>query len=343
METIKYIAGDSSSRIIIGEDWKKTKDRIDTEKSFIITDTNIKKIYGADFPPCPVISISPGEDLKSMATVEKLIEHLLSMGADRSSFLLGIGGGVICDITGFVASVYMRGIAFGFVSTSLLSQVDASIGGKNGVNVDRVKNIAGCFNHPSFVVCDPSMLNTLTEEEYLSGLGELIKHALIKDIDLLGSIEDNLEAIKRRDNLIMEKLIAESIRIKVSVISQDEKEKGERRLLNFGHTIGHAIESSTGLKHGISVAHGMNLAAEISHEEGMLDKGEIQRSRDILLGLGLLPEFTILKGKLAEYIYKDKKKEGDVLFFVKLEGIGNGKVKKIPVESLLRILADKGY
>ena len=157
----------------------------------IITDKNLKAHYGRVFPEAPVISIGTGEAVKTLTTVEFILKQLMELGCDRSVFILGIGGGIVCDIAGFVASIFMRGVDFGFVSTSLLSQVDASVGGKNGVNVSAFKNMAGVFNQPRFVVCDPTMLHTLPSSEVSNGLAEIVKHALIADAGMLTYIEKN--------------------------------------------------------------------------------------------------------------------------------------------------------
>lgn len=183
VKTIDY----QKSNIIFGASFSSFQDFIPKKKqnrTIIITDNNLNRIYGESFNSLPIIEIPAGEESKSMNTIMNIVEQLLDLGADRHSFLLGIGGGVICDITGFVASVFMRGISFAYVSTSLLSQVDASIGGKTGINFNTYKNIIGTFNHPEFVICDLKILSTLPDSEYVNGLGEVIKHALIADNDM---------------------------------------------------------------------------------------------------------------------------------------------------------------
>jgi len=199
MSKLIYNTGNGPSEIYFNLSLEQLKEKIKPEETVIITDKNVHKLYGERFPECPVIVLPSGEKEKSFSTIESIIERLLQLEVDRSHFLLGIGGGVVCDITGFVASIYMRGIQFGFVSTSLLSQIDASTGGKNGVNIGGFKNVAGCFNQPSFVVCDPKLLITLPHEEYLSGLGELVKYALIKDKQLFELLENNIGLINNRD------------------------------------------------------------------------------------------------------------------------------------------------
>jgi len=341
MEKLVYCTENSETELFIGKPWYEIGDHIDILNTIIITDSNIHSIYGDNFPSCPVITIDPGEQTKSITTVESIVEQLLEKGCDRTSFLLGIGGGVICDITGFVASIYMRGVNFGFISTTLLSQVDASTGGKNGVNSGVNKNIIGCINQPSFVICDPEMLKSLPEEEYISGLGELVKHAFIRDAGLLGFIEENIESILNRDHNLLTTLISASVKIKIDIVTSDEKERGIRRLLNFGHTIGHAVEIELGMKHGFAVAYGMLMAAQISVEMGLLDRNELGRVETVLNKLKLLTDMPQEFPDVTEAILKDKKVEKDKIFFVLLEGIGNGVIREIRTDDLVGIIKNK--
>ncbi|HCC71486.1 MAG TPA: 3-dehydroquinate synthase [Bacteroidales bacterium] len=326
------------THVYMGDAWDLTKKLLSGKDVIIISDINVNKLYGYSFPDYPVITIGTGEAVKELDTVKTIIKHLIAIGADRSSFLLGIGGGVVCDITGFVASVFMRGIDFGFISTTLLSQVDASIGGKNGVNVNGIKNIIGCIKQPSFVICDSGLLNTLPDEEYISGLGELVKHALIKDKELFRVIEDNISPVLKRMPDLLEELISKSIVIKIAVVERDEMELGERKLLNFGHTLGHAIESTTGLSHGISIASGMMAAVEISYNEGLINKKDVERIRSLFTNLGLLPEIKIRWPAIRDKIFSDKKRRGNNISFILLEKIGHGIQKEYLLEDILKKL-----
>ena len=184
METflIKGITGNSN--IYIGESLQNVEEYLPKGKTIIITDENVKNHYLSDFPDCPVITISTGESIKTLATVESIYRQLINLDVDRQTFILAIGGGIVCDIAGFVASTFQRGLRFGFVSTSLLSQVDASVGGKNGVNFDSYKNMVGVFMQPEFVICDIKLLNTLPKEEVANGFAEIVKHALIEDYSM---------------------------------------------------------------------------------------------------------------------------------------------------------------
>jgi len=338
MKMFTYNTGNGSSEVYINYPLDKVAEKIKLEETVVITDNNLHEIYGERFPECPIIVLPASEKTKSFSTIEFIMERLLQLEVDRSHFLLGIGGGVVCDITGFVASIYMRGINFGFVSTSLLSQVDASTGGKNGVNIGGFKNIAGCFTQPKFVLCDPKLLKTLPEEEYLSGLGELVKYGLIKDKELFELLENNTDLVLSRNVDFLNSIIGKSVKIKIAVVEKDEKEIGERRLLNFGHTVGHAIELHTGMKHGIAISHGMQIASGLSVEEGLLSVSENKRVKHLLEKLGLLQAKIHINESIIELIKRDKKREKQMMNFVFLNGIGNGIVKAVSMEYLVKKL-----
>jgi 3-dehydroquinate synthase len=228
-------------------------------------------------------------------------------GADRSGFILGVGGGVVCDISGFLASVYMRGIPFGFVSTSLLSQVDASTGGKNAVNLGEIKNVIGNFRQPEFVICDTTMLRTLPEDEYISGLSELIKTGIIGDESIIETLENDYAGILKRDRELLSGLVTRSVRYKAEVVSEDEKETGLRRVLNFGHTFGHAIELHEGVKHGIAVAAGMELTTLFSLSLGYISKMDSDRIINLLRKYKLTCDYKIPYGTVERLLSHDKK------------------------------------
>jgi len=328
----------SKSEIYVGLKWTEFSRFIPVSDVVIITDDNIRNIYGNRFPSLPVLSIKPGEESKNLSVISGLAGKLLDYGIDRSGFIVGIGGGVVCDITGFLASVYMRGVRFGFVSTSLLSQVDASVGGKNAVNLGNVKNVLGCFRQPEFVICDPGMLNTLPEEEYLSGLAELIKMGLILDQNLFSLAEQNTERLLKRDIELLEYMISVSVELKASVVREDEKEiTGKRMILNFGHTFGHVIETVAGLKHGFAVAAGMVVAMNISVHANLLEPDMRDRIINLLRKLKLLREYHIPDKFFEEMLLKDKKKQGDNINFVLLESPGKAVVRKINFRELMKL------
>lgn len=335
LEKITVNIPGSVSEIFVGGKWETVGKLLPPSGVLIITDQNVHSIYGNKFPGFPVLIVQPGEQSKKLEVIGKLAEKLLEAGIDRTGFLLGIGGGVVCDITGFLASVYMRGIRFGYVSTTLLSQVDASTGGKNGVNLGDSKNILGCFRQPEFVICDPAMLYTLSDEEYFSGLAELIKTGIIGSGMLFEKIEKNHEAIIRRDAEILSSLVSMAVNFKASVVTADERESGLRRILNFGHTFGHAIELSSSLAHGYAVASGMELAAGFSCMKGMISVPEQERITGMLKSFNLLKNNYIPGDQVGRLLLHDKKKEGGDIYFVFTQGIGKAVVEKIPLREVV--------
>jgi 3-dehydroquinate synthase len=335
LENILLTASDSVSGIVVGGRWEAVVKLLPENGVVIITDENVNNIYGKLFPAFPVLKIKPGEDSKQLKVIEKLAKKLLDNRIDRSGFILAIGGGVVSDIAGFLASVYMRGIRCGYVSTTLLSQVDASTGGKNGVNLDGIKNVIGNFRQPEFVICDTTMLRTLPEEEYLSGLAELIKTGLIGDPVIIDILENNYTGVVKRERNLLSDLVARSVKYKASVVSRDEKEGGLRRILNFGHTFGHAIELHESVKHGFAVAAGMELTAVFSYKKGFISSKECNRIIDLLNKYNLRRRYTIPADKIKELILHDKKKSGTDIYFVFVEGIGKASVKKLPVREVI--------
>ena len=334
MKTLHIQGKWGDSAIHVGERLANVGAYLPNQPLVVITDENIKALYGHAFPKGPVITIGTGEQIKTLATVEDILHRLVDLGCDRSSFILGIGGGIVCDITGFAASIFLRGVNFGFVSTSLLSQVDASLGGKNGVNLSAFKNMVGVFNQPCFVICDLEMLKTLPRDEISNGLAEIVKHALIADADMLDFIEKNQEKALKLDSRTILHLVSESVAIKSRVVQQDEHETGERRKLNFGHTIGHAIEKIAPCEHGRAVSRGMAAAAVFSREKGLLAPQEVDRIFALLQGLGLPTDQNYNAAEIMDAAGRDKKKHGDFVHYVFLEAIGRARVEKITFDSL---------
>lgn len=335
MEKIEINTPGNRSEILVGEKWQSVSKLIPGKGTVIITDDNVKKLYGNSFPEVPVFSLSPGERSKKLEVIEDMAGKLLDAGIDRSGFILAIGGGVVCDFAGFLASVYMRGIRCGYVSSTLLSQVDASSGGKNGVNLGNTKNMIGTFRQPEFVICDTVMLQTLPDEEYLSGLAEMIKTAVIGDKELFELIETRPDEILSRNPDLLAILVAKSLRFKGSVVSEDEKEKGLRRILNFGHTYGHAIELQRALKHGFAVAAGMEIATDFSLDRGYINRNERDRIIKLLDRFKLIDKTDLSDDQMEKILVHDKKKSGSDIYFIFTEGIGKAKVEKIPVQEVL--------
>jgi len=322
------------SVIAVGESLENLEKYVHGTKPVIITDENLESHYKKQFPPWDTITIGTGEKIKTLGTMEYIYEQLVEREIDRSCFLVGIGGGIVCDIAGFAASTYMRGVNFGFVSTSLLSQVDASVGGKNGVNFHGYKNMIGTFNQPGFVICDTTMLKTLPQKELLGGFAEVVKHAAIGSKELFGFLETNYDKALGMDTGILEALVYESVKIKAEVVRKDEKEKGERRKLNFGHTLGHAIEKTMGISHGEAVSIGMVFAANLSVKRKMFSQAEAERIRSLLERIGLPVKISFEKEKILDAMRKDKKREGAGIHFVLLRAMGETMIEEIPIDEL---------
>ena len=228
----------------------------------VVSDSTIDRLYHSVLAQYDTVLIGLGESVKTMQTVEMIYRRFIELGVDRSTFVLAVGGGIVTDVAGFAASTYMRGVKFGFVSTTLLGQVDASVGGKNGVNVDGYKNMAGTFTQPQFVICDPALLRTLPEREFRAGLAEVVKAAIIADADLFGRIERTTFEALRTDTDLLSDAVSAAIRVKADIVERDERESGDRRKLNLGHTLAHAIEkASNRMNHGEAVAVGTVLIA----------------------------------------------------------------------------------
>jgi len=335
LEKIEIITPGYRSEILVGEKWESVSALIPDKGTVIITDDNVKQLYGSRFPKIPVFSLTPGERSKRLEVIENMAGKLLDAGIDRTGFILAIGGGVVCDFAGFLASIYMRGIRCGFVSSTLLSQVDASTGGKNGVNLGDTKNMIGTIRQPEFVICDPAMLKTLSEEEYLSGLAEMIKTAVIGDIELFELIESCSDDILSRNSDLLTMLVAKSVRFKGSVVSEDENETGLRRILNFGHTYGHAIELQKAVKHGFAVAAGMEIATDFSFEKGYTSRDERKRIINLLNRFKLTGNLELTDAQMENLVLHDKKKTGQQIYFVFTRGIGKAIIEKVPVGDVL--------
>ena len=338
LKTIEIHGKAGHSTIYVGERLKNLSAYLPETKVVIITDENVAGYYQHDFPETPVIKIKTGESIKTLETAADIYQQLISLEADRSVFLVGIGGGIVCDITGFVASTYLRGVAFGYVPTTLLAQVDASVGGKTGVNFMGYKNMVGVFSQPAFVICDPSVLRTLPRRELASGFAEIVKHAAIADESYFSYLEKNTVNALSLDLEVLQQIIHDSVKIKADIVNRDETEKGERRKLNFGHTLGHAVEKTTGLPHGEAVSIGMMIAAGLSASKGMLSEKEFERIGSLLSGLNLPVKSDTDIDRIVDAMARDKKREGDGIHFVLLLKIGEAVVEKIMIADLVRVL-----
>lgn len=340
MHSIQIKTETAKSNVIIGDRIANLAKYLPEQKIVVVTDANIRKHYGEYLKSFPVIEIGLGEKNKTLDTLNVIFKGLIDHEADRSTFLLGIGGGIVCDIAGFAASIYMRGIPFGFVSTTLLSQVDASVGGKNGVNFEGYKNMVGVFNQPRFVLCDPEMLKTLPRNEFVSGFAEIVKAGAIKSLPLFEYLEKNASKALALDHEVLTHIIYQSVRIKADVVIADEKEKGERRKLNFGHTFAHSFEKHIGMLHGEAVSIGMALAARLSVRLGLLPQTDANRLIALLQALKLPVDAKLEAVKLFEGMKKDKKREGNFIHMILLNEIGNAVVRPVELNELEGLVHD---
>ena len=330
--------GNAQSQVVIGESYLNLPKYLPAGRQVIVVaDANILKYYGDFFRAWPVIEIGMGEKSKTLDTLTHIYHQLLEYNADRNSFVVAVGGGIVCDVTGFAASTYMRGIPFGFVSTTLLSQVDASVGGKNGVNFGGYKNMIGTFNQPQFVLCDISMLQTLPDREFISGFAEIVKAAAIRNAGLFGYLEQNAGKAVARDPETLRHLVVESVIIKADVVEHDEREQGERRILNFGHTFGHAVEMLTGISHGEAVSVGMMIAARWSVGECGFPQSQSDRLERLLLQFGLPVTTDAHPEDILNALLKDKKRESNDIHLALLSEIGKTVIRKTPIEKMIHL------
>src|SRR6266403_1314104 len=286
-----------------------------------------------------LLEMPDGERSKRLATLEKLAEKLIKQGADRGITLIALGGGVVGDITGFLASVYMRGVDVIQIPTTVLAQVDAAIGGKTGVNLQSGKNLLGTFHQPRVVLIDPNVLRTLPSREYRAGLYEALKCGIIGNAGLFRLFEDRRREILDRDPSVVEKVIAESVRLKARVVSADEREGGLRQVLNLGHTIGHALEAETRytqLLHGEAVAWGMIAATRIALSAGMLYRATAERITSATVSLGKLPRVKFQVAGVLKRLQTDKKTRQGVVHLVLPTQIGKVEIVNDVQTSVVR-------
>ncbi len=318
-------------------DFSYAENLVVKENAVIITDENIAALYAEKFAGWKTIVLKAGEEHKQQSTVDYVIDELIKLQADRGTIVVGVGGGVVTDIAGYAASIYMRGVKCALVPTSILAMVDACIGGKNGVDVGMYKNLVGTIRHAEFLLYDYSFLKTLPTAEWVNGFAEIIKHACIKDENLFKLLENNsLEDFQNSSEEIA-KLIKKNVQIKYNIVSNDEFETGERKLLNFGHTLGHAIENIYKLPHGNTVSIGMAAACKISEEINNFSSEESKRIINLLRKYDLPVDLKFDKERVWDVLLMDKKKSGDAMNFILLDKIGEGIVKRIPLLELKKL------
>jgi 3-dehydroquinate synthase len=338
MESIKVALPGHEHRILVAPGLLQVLPRELSERGllrslFVVTSPRILKLFHKafiatwpdDIPHPNFLTVPEGEGSKNLEMAARLYTRLIQQGADRSAVVLALGGGVIGDLAGFVASTYLRGVRFVQVPTTLLAQIDSSIGGKVGINHRLGKNLIGAFHQPSLILIDPQLLLTLPEREWRSGLFEAVKYGIISSSKLFAFMESELEAIRRRDMASITRLIVECAAIKARVVVRDEKESDLRMILNFGHTVGHALEAVCGygtLRHGEAVGWGMLFAIEYSEHNGLLAPKAAGQMRNLVHAMGL-PRLPHLKTEsILAAIGQDKKRKGQVLRLVLPTRIG---------------------
>lgn len=323
MREVKVRLGSNSYHICIGSGLlmsaaHRLKESGFAGKLVVITNPIVKRLYGNALKrslagegfKVAVLSVTDGEEQKSLEVAARLYNELTDLYAERATPILALGGGVIGDLVGFVAATYMRGVPLIQIPTTLLAQVDSSIGGKVAVNHGRLKNKIGVFYQPRLVISDISTLKTLPAREFISGLAEVIKYGVIRDKEFFAYLEENLDRIKSLDEEVLEEVVYRSARIKAEIVEKDEQDLGLRNLLNYGHTVGHALESVSDFKleHGEAVALGMVAAARISNKLGLLDKSELIRLESVIERAGFPTELPNLDvARITQAIKHDKK------------------------------------
>ncbi len=343
-------------RGLLGSTAKALRDLIPpAARVFALTAPPIRKHYGdllrKSFAKSghqfELLTMPDGERSKTLAELEKLAAKLVRYGADRHSVLLALGGGVVGDVGAFLASIFMRGIPVVQIPTTLLAQVDSSVGGKTGVNLKAGKNLLGTFHQPLAVLADPNVLKTLPEREFRSGLFEAMKYGVIRNPAIFELMESKSNALLRRDGALLETLITECVRVKAEVVSADERESGERRILNFGHTIGHALEAETNytrLRHGEAVGWGMIAAAMIGASMQITDPQTVQRIYALVMAYGPLPKVPVDSRSVMRRLLSDKKTVDGVPHFVLATAIGKVEVvNHVPARTAIQAIKEIRY
>ncbi|MBM3837222.1 MAG: 3-dehydroquinate synthase [Verrucomicrobia bacterium] len=360
MRTVNVPLGDRSYPILIGPEAlsrlaAECSRRNLASRCAVISDRKVARLYGATVQrslrnagfDSILIAVPAGETSKQLSTVQHCYDRLAAHRLERGSFIVALGGGVVGDLAGFVAATYLRGIAFVQVPTTLLAQVDSSVGGKVGVNLKAGKNLVGAFYQPRFVLCDLATLDSLPAREFRAGLAEVIKYGIIYDAALFRRLERDLEKILRRDRETLSAVVARCCQIKAEVVSQDETESGLRAILNFGHTIGHAIEAISGYGkhlHGEAISIGQVAAARISAEQFGLPARDAERIRTLFARAGLPTEISLTAARLERLFNAmklDKKVRSGEIKFVVVKKIGQASFgHRVPADLIERVLID---
>ena len=341
MEKVLVDLGAASYEIFIGENILSGVDKFVSGKALLITQKNILELCDENFP-YEVALIPDGETAKNLREAEKLYTRAIEAGLDRKSVVIALGGGVVGDLAGFVAATFMRGVNLIQIPTTLLAQVDSSVGGKTAVNHALGKNLIGAFHQPRAVFIDLKFLKTLPEREIKSGLGEVVKYGVISDEKFFSYLEDNAEKILQRDLKTLEYVVRRSCGIKAAVVSSDEREAGLRRILNFGHMLAHAIEEQTAYKkyrHGEAVAVGMMAAAQIGCELGKTSAENVRRLENLLRRFDMQTTCAGLDAdKLYAVTFRDKKTVGGVVNWVLMKNFGDVEIcREVPAPIVKKV------
>ena len=318
-----------STRIVIGNELGGIRAFFPTDSLVVVTDEIVARHHAATLAGLDVLRLPPGEEGKTLSAVEVLYQEFSALKLARDTVVIAFGGGAVSDCAGFAAATYLRGVRFAIWATTLLSQADAALGGKNGVNLGSFKNLVGTIRQPELCVFDVAMLGTLPEEDFRCGFAEIIKHGLIADAELVRELEEHRDAALARDSDTLVRLVAQSARIKKDIVERDEKESGERRLLNFGHTVGHALELALGSPHGQAVALGMVEEARLALRRGVLTAEDLARIERLLEAYGLATKRP--SAALSSAVERDKKRVGDDILAPLLRGIGCATVERLPL------------
>ncbi|WP_160713774.1 3-dehydroquinate synthase [Chitinophaga solisilvae] len=340
MKKITHNFQQQATTYYLGESLLQLGNHVDINRAVLVIDENVERYHGHHLHNWRKIVVPVGEEVKNMATTERIIDGLIQFEADRKTTLVGIGGGMITDVAGFAASIYMRGIPFGFVPSTLLAQVDASIGGKNGVSHGKHKNLLGIIRQPEFILFDYALPLTMPDEEWHNGFAEIIKYACIMDAPLFDYLEANRVKALARDVEVLEYLVEKSVAAKTTVVLEDEFENGPRRWLNFGHTLGHAVEKLEHIAHGKAVAIGMVAAARFSENLIGFPNEQTQRLIRLISDYQLPVAFTSDKEAVFDIFRLDKKREKDTIHFVLLEKIGKATTIPVPIADLKLLLQE---
>jgi 3-dehydroquinate synthase len=315
------------------------KKLVPIEHAVLLTDQHVYKAHASSFKGWNRIVLKAGELYKIQPTVDAIIEQLTKLKADRQTWLIGVGGGVITDLAGYIGAIYMRGVKVGFVPTTLLAMVDAALGGKNGIDHGTNKNLVGTIRQPAFLLYDTKFLKTLPEKEWKNGFAEIIKHAVCFKPNLFRALEKNNLSYYQKNKRAIEILIEKNASIKLSTVQQDETEQGIRSILNFGHTLGHAIEMVYEVSHGEAISLGMVAAATLSSKlNGFMDATRLQL---LLAQYGLPTVASYDLTKLKRVMEMDKKKTGKKVRYILLEKIGKARPQLLPFSTLEKLLKPK--